>query len=60
MCFQVIRTGIEKGPDVGYAAESKGFGELRMTNESKSLIGLFHGSTAAKKNKFGNPKNEYK
>jgi len=60
MCFQVIRTGIEKGPDVGYAAESKGFGELSMTNESKSLIGLFHGSTEAKKNKFGKPKNEYK
>ena len=51
---------MEKGPDVGFPAEAKGFGELGMTSESKALIGLFHGQTEAKKNKFGNPKNEYK
>ena len=58
--LQVIRTGVEKGPDVGFPAEAKGFGELGMTSESKTLIGLFHGQTEAKKNKFGKPKNEYK
>ena len=36
------------------------FGELAMTNESKALIGLYHGQTALKKNKFGKPKKEVK
>uniref|UniRef100_A0A4W3HDK6 Trifunctional enzyme subunit alpha, mitochondrial n=1 Tax=Callorhinchus milii TaxID=7868 RepID=A0A4W3HDK6_CALMI len=31
------------------------FGELAMTNESKALIGLYHGQVACKKNKFGSP-----
>lgn len=56
----MVRTGLEEGTEAGYQAESKAFGELGMTNESKSLIGLFHGSTDAKKNKFGKPKHQYK
>lgn len=55
-----MRAGLNPDPKVGYAAESKAFGELGVTNESKSLVGIFHGSTAAKKNKFGKPKNDYK
>ena len=38
----------------------QGFSELGMTNESKALIGLFHGQTACKKNRFGKPKKEVK
>ena len=51
--LEVIRTGVVNGPSAGYAAESKGFGELSQTNASKALIGLFEGSTDAKKNKYG-------
>ena len=40
---QVVRTGVDKGPEAGYAAEVKGFGELAMTPHSKALMGLFHG-----------------
>jgi enoyl-CoA hydratase/long-chain 3-hydroxyacyl-CoA dehydrogenase len=39
---------------------SKGFAELGMTNESKALINIFHGNTACKKNRYGNPKQEAK
>merc|ERR1712136_345278 len=37
--------------------QTKGFGELTVTNESKALIGLFHGQTECKKNKYGKPAN---
>ena len=40
---QVVRTGVDKGPEAGYAAEVKAFGELAMTPHSKALMGLFHG-----------------
>merc|ERR1719464_2351462 len=54
--LEVIREGVDKGAEKGgYAAESKGFGELTVTNESKALIGLFHGQTECKKNKYGKP-----
>lgn len=36
------------------------FGELAMTNESKALLGLYHGQVLCKKNKFGTPKQEVK
>jgi len=39
----------------GYAAESKGFGELTQSKEAKSLMGLFNGQTECKKNRFGAP-----
>ncbi|KAK7504057.1 hypothetical protein BaRGS_00004789 [Batillaria attramentaria] len=54
--LEVVRTGLDKGKEAGYAAESEGFGELGMTKESKALIGLYHGQTACKKNRFGTPK----
>ena len=31
-----------------------------MTNESRGLIGLFHGQTECKKNRFGKPAKETK
>ncbi|CAH1775025.1 unnamed protein product [Owenia fusiformis] len=53
--IESVRAGIEKGKAAGYASEAKNFGELAMTSESKALIGLFHGQTECKKNRFGNP-----
>jgi enoyl-CoA hydratase/long-chain 3-hydroxyacyl-CoA dehydrogenase len=53
--IDVVRTGIEKGSTLGYQKEAEAFGELAMTNESKALIGLYHGMTACKKNRFGQP-----
>ncbi|KAL8581460.1 hypothetical protein ACOMHN_004345 [Nucella lapillus] len=53
--LQVVRTGVDKGPEVGYKAEAEGFAQLAMTLQSKALIGLYHGQTACKKNPFGKP-----
>lgn len=53
--LEVIRTSLDKGPKDGYAAEARAFGELAMTSESRGLIGLFHGQTECKKNRFGKP-----
>jgi len=53
--LDVIRAGLDNGPAAGYEAESKGFGELVASPESKGLISLFHGQTECKKNKFGPP-----
>ena len=51
----MVKTTIEKGTEAGYNAETEGFVDLAMSNESKALIGLFHGQTACKKNRFGTP-----
>jgi len=53
--IDVVRAGLDKGPAGGYVAEHVGFGALAATSESKALIGLFHGQTECKKNKFGKP-----
>jgi len=55
--LEVIRTGLDKGlgSAAGYKAEHEGFGQLAATSESNALIGLFHGQTECKKNKFGKP-----
>ena len=53
--LEVVRAGLDKGPKEGYKAEHTGFGELAATSESGALIGLFHGQTECKKNKFGKP-----
>lgn len=54
--IEVVRTGIDKGFEEGLAAEARGFAELTQTPHSKALIGLFHGQTQCKKNRFGDPK----
>ena len=51
---------MDKGTEAGYADECLGFGELAMTKESRGLIGLFHGQTECKKNRFGKPERETK
>ena len=53
--IEVVRTGIEKGFDEGLIAEAKGFAHLTQTPHSRALIGLFHGQTQCKKNRFGDP-----
>ncbi|XP_004686442.1 PREDICTED: trifunctional enzyme subunit alpha, mitochondrial [Condylura cristata] len=58
--IDVVKTGLEQGSDAGYLSESQKFGELAMTNESKALMGLYHGQVLCKKNKFGNPQKEVK
>ncbi|XP_065843305.1 trifunctional enzyme subunit alpha, mitochondrial-like [Oscarella lobularis] len=58
--IEVTKTGMQKGQSAGYEAECKAFGELKMTSESQSLIGLFFAQTECKKNKFGKPKNPVK
>ncbi|XP_013113082.2 trifunctional enzyme subunit alpha, mitochondrial [Stomoxys calcitrans] len=58
--LDVIRTGVDKGTEAGYAAEREGFGYLSATPESKGLIALFRGQTECKKNRFGKPQREVK
>ena len=42
----------------GLEVEAKNFGMLTQTDVSDSLMGIFHGSTALKKNRFGKPQKE--
>ena len=58
--LDVVEAGVAKGLERGYAEESKRFGELAMTPESKALITLFFGQTALKKNRYGKAKKELK
>ncbi|XP_053982264.1 trifunctional enzyme subunit alpha, mitochondrial [Hylaeus volcanicus] len=58
--LDVVRTGLDKGPQAGYEAEAMAFGELAVTPEARGLISLFFGQTACKKNRFGAPKNAAK
>jgi len=53
--LEAVRTGLDEGPEAGYKAEAKLFGELVVSPESNGLISLFHGQTECKKNKFGPP-----
>lgn len=52
--LDVIRAGIED-PTTGYAVERRAFAELAHTPHSNALIGLYHGQTLCKKNRFGAP-----
>ena len=53
--LEVVRVGMDKGRKLGLESEAKGFGELSVTPEAAGLMGLFHGQTECKKNKFGPP-----
>ena len=52
--IEVVKNSV--GSNSGYGLESSAFGELAMTNESKSLISIYFANTALKKNRFGEPK----
>ena len=54
--IDVVEAGVSKGAAAGYAEESKRFGELAMSKEAASLMSLFFGQTALKKNRFGKAK----
>ena len=46
--------------NISIGIQFKGFADLGMTNESKALIGLFHGRTECKKNPYGKADREVK
>ena len=50
--LEAVFSGYDRRLEKGLELESKLFGELAMTRESKSLIHLFHATTAAKKNDY--------
>ncbi|KAM6991740.1 hydroxyacyl-CoA dehydrogenase trifunctional multienzyme complex subunit alpha a [Tautogolabrus adspersus] len=58
--IECVQTGLEQGREAGYLAESENFGKLAMSKESKSLIGVYHGQIACRKNHFGVPEKEVK
>ncbi|KAG5277373.1 hypothetical protein AALO_G00116780 [Alosa alosa] len=58
--IECIQAGVEKGSTTGYQTEAQNFGQLAMTNESKALIGLYHGQVSCKKNHFGKPERAVK
>ena len=47
--IDVVRTGLEGGPEAGFAAEARAFGELAAGGVSKSLIHVFQLTEAGKK-----------
>ena len=53
--LEVVKTGVETPGSKGYELERKEFAALSQTTHSKALIGLYHGQTLCKKNRFGAP-----
>jgi enoyl-CoA hydratase/long-chain 3-hydroxyacyl-CoA dehydrogenase len=60
LIIDCIEKGAESGMSAGLKLEAENFGKLTQTNESAALIGLFHGTTATKKNPYGKPKSPAK
>src|SRR6478609_7048076 len=50
--IEVALVGLDEGMTAGFAAESKAFGELAVTDVSRKLVGLFFADTALKKEEF--------
>ncbi|MBO9469769.1 fatty acid oxidation complex subunit alpha FadJ [Endozoicomonas sp. G2_2] len=50
--IDVVATGYAKGVKAGYAAEAKAFGDLAMSEVSKSLRHVYHATEALKKATF--------
>jgi hypothetical protein len=53
--LDVVEHGLSAWPDDGLRLRGPRFGGLAMTEEAKSLMHLFFGQTALKKNRFGAP-----
>ncbi|VDD93908.1 unnamed protein product, partial [Enterobius vermicularis] len=51
--LDVVKSGLNTSDGSGYDRESRAFGELSQTSQSKALVGIFNSSTACKKNKWG-------
>lgn len=47
--LRAIQVGVTRGPHAGYQEESRGFGELAMTEVCRQLIHLFFATTEIKK-----------
>jgi 3-hydroxyacyl-CoA dehydrogenase / enoyl-CoA hydratase / 3-hydroxybutyryl-CoA epimerase len=47
--LEVVATGLDQGPDAGYAAEARAFGELAVTPVSRELVRIFFATNALKK-----------
>ncbi|CAK9297303.1 unnamed protein product [Gordionus sp. m RMFG-2023] len=58
--LEVVQTVIEHGDEAGFLAEAQAFGKMAMTSQCKSLIGLYNGQVACKKNLYGTPKHQIK
>ena len=54
--IDVLKDNYGKNKNLYLLNESKAFADLIKTNESKSLIGIFTGSSEVKKHNFGKPK----
>ena len=54
--IDVLKNNYGKNKSLYLINESKAFADLIETNESKSLIGLFTGSSEVKKHNYGKPK----
>eukprot|EP01130_Rhizamoeba_saxonica_P012439 TRINITY_DN5246_c0_g1_i1.p1 TRINITY_DN5246_c0_g1~~TRINITY_DN5246_c0_g1_i1.p1 ORF type:complete len:760 (-),score=218.00 TRINITY_DN5246_c0_g1_i1:33-2312(-) len=53
--IDVVEYGLNAGLERGLAREAEEFAKLSQTFQSKALMSLFFGSTALKKNRFGEP-----
>ncbi|TKR59280.1 hypothetical protein L596_028976 [Steinernema carpocapsae] len=51
--MECVKTGLLSSGNKGYEFEAQEFGKLSQTHQSRALIGLYHGRTDAKKNKYG-------
>src|SRR5262249_52457048 len=47
--LDVVRTGLEHGPEAGYRAEAQAFGALAVTAVSRELVRIFFATNALKK-----------
>lgn len=48
--IECVQAGMEKGPEAGLEAETKKFGELMVSPQSRELVQIFMSMTAMKKN----------
>lgn len=47
--LEVVRVGVERGPEAGFRAEAERFGPLAVSPEAKALMSLFFATTDLKK-----------
>jgi 3-hydroxyacyl-CoA dehydrogenase / enoyl-CoA hydratase / 3-hydroxybutyryl-CoA epimerase len=47
--IEVVRIGVQEGPEAGYAAEADRFGQVAMTPQAKALMSIFFATQELKK-----------
>ncbi len=55
LVLRCVATGLRRGAQAGYAAESEGFGRLAASDEARNLIWIFQASSALKRPPEGVP-----